>query len=218
MRETLIAKFEVTGGLRFLSHQEMMRLWHRALVRAGVPMSFSEGFNPHPRLSLPLPRSVGLEAAGELACVRIERPDGEPIDIDRIRSRIDEQLPSGCALLDVELHGGKISFQAEGAAYFFPVRPCEKLQNAVDTLLARLAASERITVQRCVNDRGSSRIVDVGEYIQSIEIKDNGVSAQCRITPAGSIRIDEIMSLLQIDVSMLTGAVARTSVQWQSKN
>ena len=215
MRETLIVKFEVTGSLRFLSHQEMMRLWHRALIRAGVPLSFSEGFNPHPRISLPLPRSVGLEAEGELACVCIERPDDEPLDIDRLRMRISEQLPLGCTLREVELHGGKASFQAEGAAYFVPVRPCEKLQKTVETLLSRLASSEPITMERRVNDRGNSRVVDVGEYIQSIEIKDNGVSAQCRISPAGSIRVDEIMSLLQIDVSMLTGAVARTSVQWR---
>jgi len=217
MRETLIAKFEVTGSLRFLSHQEMMRVWHRALIRSGVPLSFSEGFNPHPRISLPLPRSVGLEAAGEIACVCIERPDDQPLDIDGLRMRIGEQLPLGCTLLDVELNSGKASFRAENAVYFLPVRADEKLHKTAEALLARLAASERITVQRRVNDRGNSRIVDVGEYIESIEIKDNGVSAQCRIAPAGSIRVDEIMSLLQIDVSMLTGAVRRTSVQWQKK-
>jgi radical SAM-linked protein len=214
LRETLIAKFEVTGSLRFLSHQEMMRVWYRALIRADVPISFSEGFNPHPRISLPLPRSVGLEAAGELACVCIERPDDEPVDIERLRMRVSEQLPPGCTLREVEIHGGKASFRAEGAAYFVPVRLCEKLHKTVESLLSRLAASERITVERRVDDRGNRRVVDVSEYIQSIEIKDNGVLAQCRISPAGSIRVDEIMSLLQIDVSMLTGAVARTSVQW----
>lgn len=218
MRETLIATFEVTGSLRFLSHQEMMRLWHRALIRAGVPLSFSEGFNPHPRISLPLPRSVGLEAADELACIGIERPDDEPLDSGRFEGRIREQLPPGCTLTRAELHGGKMSFHAQGAAYSFPVRPSEELRKAVDTLVSRCAALERITVTRRVDERGDGRVVDVGEYIRSVEIKDNGVSVECRISPAGSIRIDEIMSLLQIDVSMLTGAVARTSVQWAGKN
>lgn len=218
MRETLTVKFDVAGSLRFLSHQEMMRLWHRALIRAGVPISFSEGFNPHPRISLPLPRSVGVSAQGELACIGVERPDDEPFDVDDLKLRISGQLPQGCTLREAKLYGGKASFQAEGATYFLPVRPSEKLRNAVETLLARLAASEQITIARRINDRGSSRLVDVGEYIRSIEMEDNGVSAQCRITPAGSIRVDEIMSLLQIDVSMLAGAVARTSVHWQSKN
>jgi radical SAM-linked protein len=196
----------------------MLRVWHRALIRAGVPICFSEGFNPHPRISLPLPRSVGLEAADELACVCVERPDDEPIDISKLVVRIGEKLPLGCTLLRGELHSSRTSFRAEGATYFFPMQPCENLKKAVDNLLARLAASERITVERRVDDRGHRRAVDVGEYIQSIEIKDNGVLAQCRISPAGSVRIDEIMSLLQIDVSMLTGAVARTSVQWAKKN
>jgi hypothetical protein len=73
---------------------------------------------------------------------------------------------------------------------------------------------ERVTVQRKVDERGNKKVVEITEYIKSIEIKDDGVSIECRISPAGSIRIDEIMSLLQIDISMLTGAVARTSVQW----
>jgi radical SAM-linked protein len=204
----------VAGSLRFLSHQEMMRLWHRALIRAGVPICFSEGFNPHPRISLPLPRSVGTEANEELACVYVERPENTLLDTDQLMRNIGEQLPTGCTLLKVELHSGKKSFQAKGATYFLPVRPTEQLRNAVDLFLARLAAMERVTVQRKVDERGNKKVVEITEYIKSIEIKDDGVSIECRISPAGSIRIDEIMSLLQIDISMLTGVVARTSVQW----
>jgi len=63
---------------------------------------------------------------------------------------------------------------------FLPVRPCDELRNAVATLCSCLAVAERITVQRRVDNRGGSRVVDVGEYIQSIEIKDDGVLAQCR--------------------------------------
>ena len=208
----------MAGSLRFISHQEMLRLWQRALIRAGVPVYFSEGFNPHPKISLPLPRSVGLEAQDELACVYVEHADDEPLNAGSLKTRLNEQLPAGCDVLDVEVCGSKTSLRAQGAVYFLPVRPCEKLRTAAENLLSRLAAAEKITVQRRLDENGNSRSVDVSDYIKSIDIRDNGVSVECRISPAGSIRIDEIMSLLQIDVSMLTGAVARTSVQWLQKN
>jgi radical SAM-linked protein len=208
----------VTGSLRFISHQEMLRLWQRALVRADVPVCFSEGYNPHPKISLPLPRSVGLEADDEIVCVCVEYPEGKPPDLSQIKTSIGKQLPEGCSLTQVEVYDGKTSLQPGGAVYFVPVQVCQKVRTAVDNLLLRLGASERITVGRRIDKSGSSRTIDASEYIKAIYIKDNGVLAECRISPAGSIRVDEIMGLLQIDVSMLTGPVRRTSVQWLQKN
>jgi radical SAM-linked protein len=216
--ETLKARFRVAGNLRFLSHQEMLRVWQRALIRAGVPVRFSEGFNPHPRVSLPLPRSVGLEAEDELACVCIERTADQVFDAHQLSSLISRNLPDGCVLLDVAILSGKTRLHATGAAYFIPIQPFEKLRTTADNLLSRLAAAEQIIVERRVDERGNTRMADVSKYIKSIYIKDDGVLVRCEISSAGSIRVDEIMSLLQIDASMLTGPVRRMSVQWAQKN
>lgn len=218
MRAILKAKFNVSGNLRFISHQEMLRVWHRGLIRSGVAVCFSEGFNPHPRISLPLPRSVGLEAEDEVACVWIEYPENAPLDISEAKARISKQLPAGCLLTDMEMPAGKISFQAVGVMYFLPVPVSEEIRTAAGNLLSRLAASEQITVERRVDETARRRVVEVNEYISSISIDDKGVSVECRIKPAGSIRVDEIMSLLHIDVSLLTGPVRRTSVRWLEKN
>jgi radical SAM-linked protein len=218
LRQTLVAKFDVTGSLRFVSHQEMLRVWQRALIRAGLPVCFSEGFNPHPRISLPLPRSVGIEAKDEIACVCIEHGENESLDAGTLQTLISGQLPVGCTLMKVEVQSGKADYQATGATYFLPVRLCAKVQAAADNLMSRLKVSEPITVERRVDEYGNSRTVDVCEYIGTISIKDNGVSVECRISPAGSIRVHEIMKLLQIEPSMLTSPVRRISVQWLEKN
>ena len=55
--------------MRFLSHAETMRLFQRACVRAGVKVAYSQGYNPHQRMSLVLPRSVGVESDDELLCL-----------------------------------------------------------------------------------------------------------------------------------------------------
>lgn len=75
MNETMLlaVRFKVEGSLRFLSHAETLRLFQRACVRAGLALRYSEGFNPHPKLSLPLPRSVGVESDDELLCLWVER-------------------------------------------------------------------------------------------------------------------------------------------------
>ena len=57
-------KYEVKGHLSFLSHLEMMRLWQRALLRSGLPIAWSQGFNPRPKLSLGPAKGVGIEGLG----------------------------------------------------------------------------------------------------------------------------------------------------------
>ncbi|GAF87148.1 unnamed protein product, partial [marine sediment metagenome] len=59
-RERWVFGYDVDGDLRFISHHDMLRLFARSLARAALPVRFSEGFNPHPRLSIPLPRPVGV--------------------------------------------------------------------------------------------------------------------------------------------------------------
>ena len=58
-------KYEVKGHLSFLSHLEMMRLWQRALLRSQLPIAWTLGFNPRPKLSLGPAKGVGIEGLGE---------------------------------------------------------------------------------------------------------------------------------------------------------
>ena len=53
-------KFSRGEQLKFLSHLDLMRLWERALRRAGINPAYSEGFSPHPRISLAAPLAVGV--------------------------------------------------------------------------------------------------------------------------------------------------------------
>jgi radical SAM-linked protein len=60
--------------LKFISHLDLTRLWHRALRRAGVALAYSEGFNPHPRLSLAAPLQLGATSEAELMDVYTLEP------------------------------------------------------------------------------------------------------------------------------------------------
>ncbi len=62
------------GDARFVSHLDLIRLFSRAFKRAGIPLTYSEGFNPHPKLAIALPLSVGVTSEGEYMDAEIDRP------------------------------------------------------------------------------------------------------------------------------------------------
>ena len=70
---TIRVRFRKTGDLKFISHLDLMRFLTRALVRAKIPVAYTEGFNPHPKLTFGLPLSVGTESVCELMELRMER-------------------------------------------------------------------------------------------------------------------------------------------------
>ena len=77
-------------------------------------------------------------------------------------------------------------------------------------------ASETIELKRPIGTKGKIRTIDVRGFIESIELTDKTVLVKCKISPAGSIRVDEIISLLDLDNEKLAAPVRRTNVQWLS--
>jgi radical SAM-linked protein len=71
--QRLRLKFGRGEDLKFLSHLDLMRLWERALRRAGLPLAYSEGFTPHPQIALAAPLLVGVTSDAELMDVSLSR-------------------------------------------------------------------------------------------------------------------------------------------------
>ena len=218
-RQTLVARFKIQGNLRFLSHQETSRLIRRSLIRAGIELRYSEGFNPQPKLSLPLPRSVAVAADDEMFCVSILCPDDEEDQYicEQLKSAISGQLPVGCELRSVETFAGKVSPKAVSARYQFPVRRDlmdETLRNSVECLNEKITKAEPVVIDRKIDGKGRTRQVDVCGFIKSVYLDSNALSVECSISNAGTIRPTEILTLLELNYSALTGPIERNSVQW----
>ena len=62
-----------SGALQYLAHLDMIRLWHRLFHRAGVPLAYSEGRNPRPRISIAAALPVGVTSGGELLDIYLKR-------------------------------------------------------------------------------------------------------------------------------------------------
>ena len=244
----VLIKFRVRGALRFISHAEMLKVFQRACARAGIKIQHSQGFNPRPRLSLPLPRPVGVESDDELLCVWLK---GNPAPIEpmsmlrdsfksclypqdnccgapitnyqsRIKARLSEQLPEGVELLSVEVPEAKSTPQPRCVTYVLSVRP-EYADDRLKATIKHLSERKHIIVERKIdaeklkieNRKSKIKEVDVRPFLKSIELNDKSVVVKCEFTSAGSIRVDEILRLLQLDVEELAVPVRRTNVQWQ---
>jgi hypothetical protein len=169
-------------------------------------------------MSLPLPRSVGIESDDELLCLRVAvDPDELRVTSheSRIKDALSAQLPEGCELLSVSVARASRSFQPSSATYELAVK-AEYLNDKLKATIERLLASENINIQRRTGAKYSKiKNLDVRVFLKSIKLDDRGIIVEYNISSAGSIRIDEILRLLELDEGKLASPVRRTKVQWQ---
>lgn len=217
--------FRVGGRLRFLSHAETMRLWQRACVRAGLCVKYTRGFNPHPRMSLPLPRAVGVASDDELLVLRLLDDRGIPNGPEgcsceayeaRMKESLSRAVPEGIDVVSVRLMKSGVSFRCGSAVYEFPVRRdgapdvVDKLNRKVESVLT----SERLMVERRSPKNRNVRHIDVRRFLKSIEREGHCLTVECDVTAFGSVRVDEMMQVLGIEADDLAGPIRRTRVHW----
>jgi len=212
----LVVEFAVSGTARFLSHAETLRVFQRALVRANVNMQYTCGFNPRPKLSLPLPRSVGLETDADLLCIRLDAAE-TTVDSGRLKQDLAAQMPQGFEVLSVEAESRRMTFQPQQVTYLLRLRPMSEYETkTLMSTACRLTESRTLNIRRWDGEPGGkSRMLDVRPFIESIKVEAPNVIVCCKVSGDGSIRVDEILGLLELDVSMLAAPVRRTAVKWE---
>lgn len=94
--DKLRLRFKKTGRAVYISHLDLMQTMQRAFFRAGYALRYSEGFNPHPLISIALPLSVGTASECELMDFRLK----EDVDLHELPARLTAALPEGIEVLD----------------------------------------------------------------------------------------------------------------------
>jgi len=82
--------FKKEGLLKYISHLDLLRLFQRAIRRAELPIVFSKGFHPIPKMKFERALKLGIESEGEKLYIRLE----PPISAKKIKSRLNSQLSS----------------------------------------------------------------------------------------------------------------------------
>lgn len=84
--------------MKYISHLDLMRLLTRAMRRADLPLKITEGFNPHPKLSIKRALKLGLESENEEASIMLK----ERISPETFKDKLQQQLPEGIEIKNVE--------------------------------------------------------------------------------------------------------------------
>jgi radical SAM-linked protein len=225
---TAVVRFAIDGMLRFLSHAETLRLFERACARARVPVKYTQGYNPHPKLSLPLPRSVGVAADDELLVLRVHEVAGFPLGEaeeaarqawqERVRDRLAAELPADVVLHSVTLERSSASFAPESAQYVLALREIGDADAAAGlrARAADLLASESLVLDRISPKKGGARRVDVRAFLRSIRFEGSRAIVECGISNAGAIRVGEIMTLLGVEPADLVAPIRRQNILWKA--
>lgn len=94
--DKLRLRFKKTGRAVYISHLDLMRTMQRAFSRAGYELKYSEGFNPHPQISISLPLSVGAASLCELMDFKLKNDEA----LSQMPRRLTEQMPEGIEVYD----------------------------------------------------------------------------------------------------------------------
>ncbi len=141
-------RYSKRRSARFLSHLDLTRIWSRAVAVSGLPIAYTQGFNPRPRLSFGPPLPVGTTGEAEfveLELVRVVTPSD-------IATRLSAQLPDGVVIEDVNLMRSKRSASAEACAAEYEMAnlaPLDTLSSEeLSTRVAAVRRTERVEVPK----------------------------------------------------------------------
>jgi len=161
-------RYSKTGKAKYISHLDLTSVMRRALLRAGIALKYSEGFNPHPYISVALPAPVGTESLCELADIGTAEellPDGLP-------DLINPMLPEGLIILEAYKSERKFSdiawLKINGKLYY----DTHPVMNTAERLTQRFFADNIMIIKK--TKRGSS-MFDLAPFVRNITISGSGI-------------------------------------------
>ncbi len=130
--------FSKTGALRYIGHLDLHAIWERAARRANLPLAYSQGFHPQPKINIACALPLGFLSRAEVMDMRLQTD----IDLNELPSRLEKVLPPGISILDictVEEAEPALQTQVQAAEYeVTPLEPVDaaRIQAGIEVLLA----------------------------------------------------------------------------------
>ena len=160
-------KFTKSGTARFLSHLDMVKLFIKALRRAGIKVAYSEGFNPQPQMQFSPPLSIGTTSECELVDLLL----ANHYDLEYLRNELNKVLPSSIQLIELgilPLNSPSIFDTMDKAVWEIKLESEGNISEAV----AEFLKQREIVVTR--EKDGRVKTVDIRPYVKKIDVESEG--------------------------------------------
>lgn len=201
----LRVRFNKKNYLRYIGHLDLMKLFQRNFSRVGIPIKYSEGFNPKPKLSIANPLSLGIESEEEYMDVDLE----DKISVEDFIEKMNNALPKDVQIIDGKYleKGDSISSLIEWAVYEIRFNILNSIdKNNFEEIIEKWILREAILITR-FRKKGRNRIEqeeNIKGFIKEIklkEIQNNSINIEVTIKSGdnGNLRPLDFMEALNRD-------------------
>jgi len=209
------ARFSKLGKVRFTSHRDVARVWERTLRRADLPLAYTEGFSPRPKLHFGLALSTGHESLGEYLDIDLRTEGMDPDEVDALADVLSPLLPDGMEVSAVAetLSIGATSLQEAVTSCTWEISVLDLTPDEVDEGLTRLLDATHLPVVR--ERKGKQVADDLRPSLLRLTREDVGDAGVVVVAELGTqpraVRPSELLAAL--DPRAREGRVVRTH-QW----
>ncbi len=197
--QRLRIRFAKRGRLRFTSHRDFQRAFERAVRRAGLPIAYSAGFSPHPKISYAGAAPTGAASEAEYLEIAL----ATRCDPEQVRADLDTALPAGLDVLQVvEAGGGPLADRLQASLWQVELDGVD--DEEVSRALISFLAADRVEVQRLTKTgmrsfdaRGA--VLALHQMVRAAQVHPGGCAILNMVvrhtTPA--VRPDDVLAALR---------------------
>jgi len=187
----------------------MLRLFGRACTRARVPLRHTRGFNPRPRISLPLPRPVGIASDAERAVVDLT----ERISDNLLLDQLSRQMPDGISLTRVQMVEGRVAHIPQRACYSIQISETDR--SRIRETVASVLRFKPIWYERVIYGQTKPKQMDLRPYIDFIDLVGDGLRFGLHVTGGGAAKPAEICEILGVGDPHVNHLIRRRTIEWR---
>ncbi len=198
---TCRVRFRKVGNLQYISHLDLQRTFSRVLVRAGLPLWYTKGFNPHIKMVFGMPLPVGCESETEFLDIRIEREMSCEEIMERLNAELTDEL-AVTAVYPAERKFTEIAY----ATYEYTLT----LPHADEALAKRIRevfAKGPLTVTK--RSKSGEKIVDVSELLHALDVRATDGEIRMTATLAAgegkTLTPEALITILRERLNLFTG-------------
>ena len=186
-----LIRFGKQPRLRFISHLDLQRFFQRAVNHTGLPIAYSQGFNPHPVMSFGSALALGWTSEYEVIDIKLSAPMGRKRTEDAVRAALPEDLPvlevrmvddrHAAPMALVKMSDYRVTLDGEGAS-------------AVIAQIPAFLARERVEAVK--KTKSGEKVINARAMVIGLEPTEVGFDARLMLTERESMKPDVLIELL----------------------